>query len=180
MAKCERTLRVRHVIFGMNAAITADFTDFATADQITREGEHRIAEIVEADLRCDASGFGRVGHLPGVRCARRQRLLAVNVLSGSDSGQRHFLVKRVGRRDVDHIDVSVLDQASPVAARPGETERPRRLRCKLVGTVGDRMENQLERKIEDALCRGEAEHMGLAHEAGADQADLELRLVTRH
>src|SRR6266566_590211 len=66
VTKCERTLRVRHIVFGMNTAITADVADFAAVDQIAREGDHRIAEIVEADLRGDASSFSRVGHLAGV------------------------------------------------------------------------------------------------------------------
>ena len=64
---------------------------------------------------------------------------------------------------------STRRRQSPLArAKP---ERPRRLRRELVGPVGDGVEDELVGQVEDTLRGGEAEHMGLAHEAGADQAD---------
>ena len=40
--------------------------------------------------------------------------------------------------------------------------------------VGNGVQFQIERQFEHARGRGKAEHMGLAHEAGADQADAKF------
>ena len=73
---------------------------------------------------------------------------------------------------------STSARQSPVAVR--EAERRGGLRGELVGPVGDGVQHELVGQVEDALRGGEAEDMGLAHEAGADQADLQRRLVSCH
>ncbi|MNT88301.1 hypothetical protein D3C72_2288420 [compost metagenome] len=47
----------------------------------------------------------------------------------------------------------------------------------LDGHVGDRNQIELEGQVEDPRGNGEAERMGLAHEARADQADAEFALA---
>ncbi|MPL79713.1 hypothetical protein SDC9_25597 [bioreactor metagenome] len=49
----------------------------------------------------------------------------------------------------------------------------------LLGHVGDGVQLEPVGQVKDLLCRGEAEDMGLAHEAGADQADAKNGFV-RH
>ena len=181
VAEAERARRVGHVVLGVDAAVAADLAELARRDHLAREAEHRVAEIVEADLGLDPGRFRRVGHLAGVRGERRERLLAIDVLAGGDGRERHLLVQGVRRGDVDEVDLR--DRRPACASRrvaAGEAERRRRLRRELVGAVGDGVQHELVGQVEDARRRGEAEDMGLAHEAGADQADPQGGLVTCH
>ena len=61
-------------------------------------------------------------HLLGLRQRDRERLLAVDVLAGGNSGERHLLVHGVGRGDVDHVDGRVVNQRPPVAGAFLEAE----------------------------------------------------------
>ena len=69
---------------------------------------------------------------------------------------------------------------SPIAGAVGEAQRGGGVGCKLLVAVGNRVENDFIRQVEDARGRGEAERMSLAHEAGADEPDAQGRLVTGH
>ncbi len=102
------------------------------------------------------------------------------MLAGGDGGQRHLLVQRVRRGDVDDVDIGARDQRAPVAGPLGEAERRGGFRGEGVGAVGDGVQDRLIGQIKDARGSGEAEDMGLAHEAGADQADPEDGLVRCH
>ena len=57
---------VRHVIFGVHAAISPDFAEFTSGDHFAGEAEHRVAEIVETDLRLHAGRLGGLGHFANV------------------------------------------------------------------------------------------------------------------
>ncbi len=168
-------VRIGHVVFAVNAAIAADLTQFAGGDHVPGEGQHRVAEIVEADLGLHASGLGDQGHLQSIGGQGRQRLFAIDMLAGSDRGQRHFLVQGVGCRDRDQIDLGVRDDGAPVGGGSGKAQRPGGAGGGFGGDVGDRVQVQVVVEFEHARRRGEAEHMGLAHEAGADQADVQAR-----
>ena len=123
VAEGEGSVGVGHVVLGVDAAIAPDLAEFAGCDHLAREAEHRVAEIVEADLRLDAGRLGGLGHLASVGRERRQRLLAIDVLAGGDRGQRHLLVQRVRRGDVDEVDVGIGDERAPVAGRVRKAER---------------------------------------------------------
>ena len=171
----ERSGGVRHVIFGVYAAVSPDFAEFAGGDHIAREAEHRVAEIVETDLRLHAGRLGGLGHFASVDGEGRQRLLAIDMLARSDRRQRHFLVQRVRRSDVHDIDIGIGDERAPVRGRARKPKGCGGLRGGLVVDVGEGVHLRLIGKVED-LRRGRvAESMRLAHEAAADEADAKLR-----
>src|SRR4051794_8949237 len=90
VAEAEWARCIGHVIFGVNAAVAADLAQLTGLDHFPLQCDHRIAEVVEADLSLDACGFRCIGHLPRVSSERCQRLFAVNVLPGGDGGKRHL------------------------------------------------------------------------------------------
>ena len=59
---------VGHVILAVDAAIAADLTQLARRDHLAGQNQHRVAQIVEADLGLDALRPRRPGSFP----ARRQ------------------------------------------------------------------------------------------------------------
>ena len=97
------------------------------------------------------------------------------MLARGDRRQRHLLVQRVRRGDVDDVDIGIGDQRAPVRRRAREAERGGGLRGGLVVDVGERMQFQLVGKVEDPRRRRVAESVRLAHEAAADEADAKLR-----
>ena len=103
----------------------------------------------------------------------------MDMLARSDGRQRHLLVQRVGRGDVDRVDLGIGDHGLPVACRTRETESVGSGRGALFRDVGDGVQNRRHRQVEDLLRRGIAEDMGLPHEARADQADAERGLLRR-
>ncbi|MPL79712.1 hypothetical protein SDC9_25596 [bioreactor metagenome] len=96
---------IGHVILGMQPAIAADLAQFAGRDHLARQPQHRVAQIVEADLRLHCLRRRRIGHLARLGRARRKRLLAIDMLARGDRGEGHLLVQRVRRSDVDHVDL---------------------------------------------------------------------------
>ncbi|MCY1302665.1 hypothetical protein D9M70_523360 [compost metagenome] len=99
------------------------------------------------------------------------------MLAMRDRGQRHLLVQEVRRGDVDDVDIRIGQQLAPVGSRLAEAELAASPFSALGGHVGDRNEIELEGQVEDPRGNGEAERMGLAHEARADQADPEFALA---
>src|SRR5690606_8939323 len=98
---------------------------------------------------------------------------AIDMLAGGNGGQGHLLVQRIRGGDVDHVDLGVRDHAAPVGGGMGKAEIGGGTGGGVLGDVGDRMQFQLVRQVEDLLRAGETEDMGLAHEAGAGQADTQ-------
>ena len=179
VAEVGRRLGIGHVVLAVEAAVAQDRAELAGGDHPLRDRHHRVAEVVEADLRLDACGFRRLRHLARVLDRGCERLLAVDVLARGDGRERHLLVQRVGRGDVDHVDLGIVDHGAPVGRPPAEAERVGGAGRKLLRDVGDRVQDRRERQAQDPLRRRIAEDMGLAHVAGADQADAERRLLRR-
>src|SRR5262249_47321503 len=176
MAKSEGTCSIHHVAFGMDAAIKADLAELTAGDEVARQYHHWIAEIVESDLSLDSGDFSRIRHFASVAGPRRERLFEVDMLAGGDRCERDLLVKRVGRGEVDDVDLGIRNEAFPVATGVGKAEAACRDGSKFVGPVRDRMQDDVIGQVEDTGRGREAEHVGPAHEAGSDQAKLELRL----
>ena len=137
--------------------------------------EDRVAEIVEPDLRPDPCRLGGLCHLQRIRRQRGQRLFAMHMLACRDGRQRHLLVERVGGGDVHHVDLGVLDQGPPVIGGVGEAELRRRPLRSLDGDIGQRVHPEPDRQVEDPRRGGIGKGVGHAHEARADQADIEFR-----
>ncbi len=159
----------------MQAAIAADFAELAGRDHVASKRQHRIAQIVEANLGLDALRLGRLRHLARIACQRRQRLLAIDVLAGGNGGKRHFLMECIGRGDVHHIDVGIGHQRPPVGGGMRKAKCCGRIRRRRLGDVRETCEFQREGQVEHAGCRRIAEGVCLAHEAAADQAYAEAR-----
>ena len=179
VAEVGRRLGVGHVVLAVEAAVTQDLAELPGRDHRLRDRHHRVAEVVEPDLRPDACGFRRFRHRARVLDRGCERLLAVDVLARGDGRQRHLLVQRIGRGDVDHVDLGVVDHGPPVGRPLAETERVGGAGRKLLRDVGDRVQDRRERQAQDPLRRRIAEDMGLAHVSGADQADAERRFLRR-
>ena len=175
----EGPLGIGHVVLAVETAVSANLAELAGRDHLLRKADHRVAEIVEPDLSLHASGLGRVRHLARVLRRRREGLLAMDMLARSDGRQRHLLVQRVGRGDVDRVDRGIGDHGPPVGRRVRETESVGGARGALFRDVGDGVQNRRHRQVEDLLRRGIAEDVRLPHEARADQADAERGLLRR-
>ena len=162
---------VGHVIFGVGPAIAADFPQLARVNHGFCVDKHGVAQIVETDLRLDPPRLGGVGHFGRIGGQRRQRLFAIDVLARRNRRHGHFLVQRVGGGDVDQINRGVSDQGAPVGGGMVKPQPLARLFRRLGRDVGDGMKVEIIGQVEHPGGRGKAEHMGLAHETGADQTD---------
>ena len=180
MAEGEGTVGVSHVVLGMQSTIAANFAQFPCRNHLPRQCEHRVAQVVESHLRTDSCFLRSVSHLARIIGKRRQRLFTVNVLPGSDRGKRHFLVQRVGCGDRDNVDFGVIRDVTPIGRRTHKAVGPCRTMCCYPVNVGNCVEFDVHRQIENPRCGNKPECMGLAHESGANQADLKLGLDVRH
>ena len=136
------------------------------------EAEHRVAEVVEADLGFHALGLGCFGHLARICCERREGLFAINVLACCGRRQRHLLMQRVWRRDRNKVNLGIGHKGAPVACTLLKAERLRRTRCDSSVSVGDGVKNEIKGKFENPWSAGKAEDMGFAHEASANQPNV--------
>ena len=176
-APAPRNLRIGHEVFRMNAAHRTDFADLAAFDDVLGKEDQWVLQIVEADLGDDAGLFRCFDHLAAFGNGRRQWLFAIDVLAMGDRRKRHLLVQEVRRGDVDDVDIRIGQEFPPVGRRLAEAQLAASALCALDGHVGDRNQIELEGQVEDPCGNGEAERMGLAHEARADQADAEFALA---
>jgi hypothetical protein len=105
---------VGHVILGMQAPVAPDFAQLSGCDHLARGGQHRVAQVVEPDLSLHPFGFRRQRHLQRIGGEGRERFLAVDMFSGGNRRQRHFLVQGVRRRDRDQVDLGVRHDPPPI------------------------------------------------------------------
>ncbi len=70
--------------------------------------------VVEGHLADALPAPGRRLHGRGFLHGRRQRLVAVDMLARRHGGDKLLRVRRVGRADVDDLDVLAFDQRAPV------------------------------------------------------------------
>ena len=117
-----RRRRVRHVVFGVDAAKGHDVADLAAGHDVAREGHERILDVVEPDLGFDAGPFRRLGHVSCLCGGRSQRLFAMHVLAGGNRRERNGRVECIRRGDADDVDLRIGDQRAPVADRARESE----------------------------------------------------------
>ena len=154
--------------------------DVAAVDQLLGQHRRRGLDVVEGDHGLDA-GLARGGrHLLGFGQRDRQRLLAVDVLAGGDGGERHLLVHGVRRGDVDDVDGGVVHQRAPVAGALLEAEARGGVGGERVVGVGQHVEVRPGGQVAvEHAGAAEGVGMGLAHEARADEADVEGSAVMR-
>jgi len=87
----------------MRATEMDDFTDLAALDHLLGQADRGIMQIVVADQRFDAFGFGCPGHGSGTLGIKGERFFAIDMLAGGDRGLRHLLMQEVGRGDRDDV-----------------------------------------------------------------------------
>src|SRR5262249_5226584 len=78
-------------------------------DELQRPGGQRVVPVVERLHHDQPAGLGGVRDLPGLAGVGGHRLLAQHVLTGGDRGERPLRVQRVRQRDVDRVDLRILD-----------------------------------------------------------------------
>ena len=157
---------VDHEILGMDAAEAPDLAEFATLDHLARQGQHRIADVVEAHLGHDACALRRLHHRECLICGRCQRLLAINRLARGERRQRDRRMQLVRCGDVHHIHRRVIHQGAPIADRAREPVAGGGGRRQLVRGVGQQLQHGLQSQVEDAADAAKPKGMGAAHEAG--------------
>lgn len=97
-----------------------NLAQLAALDHLARQGEHGVADVVEAHLGHDAGAFGRQHHRERFLGRRRQRLLTIDGLAEREGRERDRRVQLVGGGDVDDIDRRVIHQRLPIADRARE------------------------------------------------------------
>ncbi len=150
----------------------ADLADLALTDQLVGEGHGRAAAVVEPDEGLDAVPLGGLDHFAGVLEGAGDRLFAADRLAGGDGGLGHGGVHVVGRHHVDQPDQGRLDQFFPVgrAVLPAPIGGEARVFLRqAVDRVHDRDHGRLEELGHLSPCVG----MGTAHEALADESDVD-------
>ena len=157
----------------------ADLADLAhepLGDQLARVGEGGGAAVGEAAERTHAAvgGVGGSGsHLLRLRHRVRQRLLAQHVLAGRERGEGDLVVGVARGADVDDVDAGILDQVLPASGVGGETVPFGGVGDRGLGAARDRVQHRGGRQIEEAMRGAPGMGVGGAHEAVADQADVQ-------
>src|SRR4051794_35106389 len=162
---------IHQVVFGVDAVERADFADLAAGDDLARELEEGVLQVVEPDGGGDPSAFRGEGHLERLAHRGRQWLLAVDMLAGGNGRKRHLLVEGVRRRDVDDADPFVGNELTPVAGRAIKPQHLGGTRGTLRIDIGQHRELGLDGEGEHMTDVEEAERVGLPHEPRADQTN---------
>ena len=157
----------------MDAAKGGHLADLAAGDQVARKDDHRIVEIGEANRGRQPRHRGGGGHRLRLRDRRRQRLFAIDRLAGLKRGDRDRRMKQVRGGDRDHVDRYIGDRLAPVAACLRDTERGSRRGRGGQVAVGEDRDARRARQVEGAVGGCEGQRMGAAHEAAADQRDIQ-------
>ena len=78
----------------------------------------------EAVHQLDALGPAEIDQRPRFGGGRRQRLFAQDVLAALGGLARPFVVQRVGQRNVDRVDLRIVEQRFVAAVRRRECSPP--------------------------------------------------------
>jgi hypothetical protein len=150
-----------------------DPSEPAVVQELLDERDGRDPPVVVPDRVRDPRRFDGVDHRLRLGRGPAERLLAHHHLAGPGSGDGYLVMRVVGAGDVDDVDVLAGDERAPVRlVRLVAPVRGERLHAFLVAR-GDRLEDRLVGKIEKSWSLKEGVGVGPAHEAVADQADVQ-------
>ena len=175
---------VREEVGDARGAAHAERAVLAAVDLALQLAVDGAAAAVEAHAHDLLRRLLRVHHRAALGDRGGERLLAVDVLAGLDRVDRHDRVPVVGRRDVDRVDVRVLEEAAVVRvelarARLHGVEDGLFLREQLAVLVVEDREAALEAPFKELrvergfvalevrvvdVAEGRDLHVGLAHE----------------
>ena len=147
-------------------------------DELFGQRDRGNAAIIVPDHVWRLGGLDRLHHPHRFGRVSAERLLAHHHLAGLGGGDGDLGVRVVRARDVDEIDVRARDQLAPI--------RLEGLIAPLLGktfdlvlvAAADRLQHRLIAEIEELVDLAERIGMGSAHEAVADEANVELALLT--
>ena len=148
-----------------------DLANFAFVDELLRQSNRRHTPIIEPYQVGDA--FRGLRHLRGLRAIHGQRLLAPDDFSGLRRGNGDLGVERIGRADVDNIDVFAIDYRAPVVRRFVPSPAGGHLLNRLLIATADDFALQREGRIEKMSDLVKGIGMRAAHEAVADHGDVQ-------
>ncbi len=168
-------LRDRPVLEELRA-IVKDASQLSFLDQLSQEDDGRNPAVVVPDRVRHASALDSTDHRFRLGDRSPERLLTQHHLAGARGGDRDLGVRVVRARDIDQVDVRAFDQLAPIglnrAISPvgGERLEP------LPVARRDRLQDGLERQIEVARRLQKRVRVRTAHEAVADEPDVEFLL----
>ena len=145
----------------------------ALVDELLGQGDGGDAAVVVPDRVRHAGLLDRLDHRRGLLEGPRQGLLAEDHLARLGRGDGDRGVRVVGRADVDRVDVLAVDQLMPVGLEGlvlplvGERLRP------LGGPAADGLEDGAVFQVEEVVDPLVGVRVRPAHEAVADQADIQ-------
>ena len=154
-------------------AVVEDAPELPLIEETLEQDHRRHAPVVVPDRVRDTRGLDGRDHRRGLDGSAAERLLAHHHLAGLGGRDGDVVMRVVGARDVDEVDVLPLDQLAPVGfdrlVAPVGRER--------LGAVGvaraERLEYRLERKVEIAWRLQKRVRVRAPHEAVAYKADVE-------
>ena len=127
MTKTIRRLGISHVIFCMHPAVGIDFAKLAIGNHLPRQCQHRVHQVIETHLCFDPCGLGRFGHFQRILGQRRKRFFTIDMLSSGNRCQCHVFMQSIGRGDIHHLDIRIINKVTPVCRG---AVKPKRLpRC---------------------------------------------------
>src|SRR5882724_6049654 len=142
-------------------------------DQLLGESNGRDTAIVVPDHVWHAGPFHGFHHLQSLGPVHGERLFAQDHLARFRCGNRDLLVHVIGARDIDQIDVFSRQQLAPVSFM--------RLITPFAGesfylgflATADGLQNRLVFEVEEIANLAESVRVRAAHEAVADESDVE-------
>ena len=151
-------------------------------------GLDQLAQRAAADRVVGEQGAREVGHLAGaadedIGCLDRlddaaaggevdaERLLAQEVLAGGDRVEVELLVQVVRDREVEDVEVRVLEQVAVVVSRQADAVDALEPRAHLVAGVADRLQPRRDRVVLQRRPAPDRRRQLAAHQAAADDAD---------
>ena len=94
----------------------------------------------------------------------------MNVLARREGRKRHFAMNGIWRRDRDNLNIRVIDERLPIGSPAAKTELLGGLLRRVPIDICNRLQNRTQAARENAGNGPIGKAMGLAHEAGADDA----------
>ena len=154
-------------------AVMKDPAEPPLVNEVLGQGDRRHATVIVPDHVGHTRLFHRGHHAGGFLGAAAERLLAHHHFAGFGGSDGDLGVGVVGRRDVDKVDVRPLDQPAPVGL-VGLVAPLLREGRDLGGVArANRLQDGTKGKVEELADLAKGVRMRAAHEAVADDADVE-------
>ena len=157
-------------------AVVENFAEFAGINDLLRQRHSRHAAIIIPNRIRHLRRLDHLHHLLALRAVERERLFAKHHLARARRRHRDFSVAVVRRADVNRINVLAGDELFPIRLRALKSPVVRvGFQFRLVATASG-LEHGFEREIKKVRRVVVCVRVGAAHEAVADDADVQVFL----